>query len=285
MSTQTLHKTGRTLASGVSAAALLAAGMGAAQAQTMEVAADVGFAPFAMEAPEGGYEGFSVDLAHMIAERHPDYEEAEIVDQQWSGIFSGLYAERYDFIIAPTNITADRAEEMLFTEGYMNTGLGFLVQAGNEDEMNGFEDLEGRSVAVNRGSVSDTWATENADEYGFEVQRYDENPDAVQAVMTGRAFANIADIPVVGYAAQQQPQAAVGYTQAGDNQFALPFRPEDTEARNQVERILEEMKMDGSLAELHEEWFGVLPNPNSAMTTIHVGYGPPGFEGYSLEFR
>lgn len=43
--------------------------------------------------------------------------------------------------------------------------------------MKSFEDLKGKAVAVNRGTISDTWATTNAEKYGFEVQRYDVFPD------------------------------------------------------------------------------------------------------------
>lgn len=263
----------------------LALGAGAAQAQdkdTLKVAADVGFAPFAMEKPEGGYEGFAVDLANALADRL-GYDEVEVIDTQWNAIFSGLYAGRYDFIVAPTNITEERAQKMLFTEGYMGTALGFLTRKGAEIPDLGA--LEGKAVAVNSGSISDTWATEHKDQYGFSIQRYGKNADAVQAVMTNRAFANIADLPVVGYVATKQPRVKVGYTVDTGNQFGLPFRQEDTAMRNKVDGLLEDMKRDGTLAELHKKWFGVLPEGGTAMTMISVGHGQPGMPGYELAFE
>ena len=65
------------------------------------VAADGRFAPHAMARPDGSAEGFNVDLAAEIADRlgRPGYE---IVDQEFSGVFAGLNAGRFEFIVAPT---------------------------------------------------------------------------------------------------------------------------------------------------------------------------------------
>ncbi|RMF91983.1 MAG: polar amino acid ABC transporter substrate-binding protein, partial [Nitrospinota bacterium] len=178
--------------------------------QPLKIAADVGFAPFAMRLPSGEVQGFSVDVGKEIAKRlgRPG---AEIIDVNWSAIFAGLFAKRYEFIIAPTNITPERAERMLFTEGYMQTGLGFLTRKAVAAQYKGPEDLKGKTVTVNNGSVSDTWATENAARYGFKIQRYDKNADAIQAVVTGRADVNIADLPASQYAATQQPLLKVAF--------------------------------------------------------------------------
>src|SRR5271170_8357232 len=171
--------------------------------ENLKLAMDVGFAPFAYRDAKGDTVGFTVDFAKEIAKRlgRPG---VEIIDQPYAGIFAGLYAKRYDFIIAPTNITEERAQQMLFTEPYMATGLGFLVRV--KDQMTVLEDLRGKAISVNSGSISDTWATENASALGFTVQRYSKNADAVQAVGAGRAFANVADVPVTEYVAKLQPK-------------------------------------------------------------------------------
>jgi polar amino acid transport system substrate-binding protein len=127
--------------------------------EPLKLAMDVGFAPFAYRDAKGATVGFTVDFAKEIGKRlgRPG---VEIIDQPYAGIFAGLFAKRYDFIIAPTNITEERAQQMLFSEPYMATGLGFLVR--NKDTMTVLEDLRGKVISVNSGSISDTWATENA---------------------------------------------------------------------------------------------------------------------------
>lgn len=250
------------------------------ESSPLRMAADVGFAPFAMTQADGTTVGFSVDVCGEIANRL-GRPSCEVVDVNFSAIFSGLFSGRFEGIIAPTNITEERSQEMLFTEGYMQTGLGFLIRSG--EELASLEDLQGRTVAVNNGSVADNWATENADRYGFDVQRFDKNADAVQSLLANRAFTNIADLPASQYAATQNDRIEVSQVVYTGNNFGLVFRVDDVEFRNRVERILEGMKLDGTLASIHEEWFGARPGPDTAMSKVWVGYGHPGFDGYTYE--
>jgi polar amino acid transport system substrate-binding protein len=242
------------------------------------VAADVGFAPHAMARPDGTVEGFNVDLAAEIARRlgRPGYE---VLDQEWSGMFPGLAARRFEFIIAPVTVTYERSEEVLFVEGYLDTDYTFLVRTEAPD-ITSLEDIRGQSIAVNNGSAYDIWATENRDTYDLEIQRYGKNADAVQAVVTGRAFANLSGHTVAAWAARQSPAVRTTYTIDSGGTFSAAFRHDDVAFRNQVEEILECMKLDGTLAELHQKWFDTPPAEGSAVVTVLEGYGEPGTVGY-----
>ena len=78
----------------------------------------------------------------------------------------------------------------------------------------------------------------------------------------------------------KQPTLAIGYILPTGRNFGLPFRPEDVEARNKVDEILECLKLDGTLAKLHEKWFASPPGDTTAMRMVYVGHGHPGFRGY-----
>jgi polar amino acid transport system substrate-binding protein len=240
------------------------------------VGSDFGIAPW-MVRGTGGPEGFGVDMVNEIAKRlgRPG---VEIVDVNFSGLFAALFAKRMEFTVNPLNITAERAERMLYTEPFFATGNGFLVRAA--EEMKGLEDLKGKAVAVNRGTISDTWATANAERLGFEVQRYDTFPDSVQAVITRRAFAALNEIPTAVYAASQNRAMKVGFKDFTGRNFGFAFRPESREYRNKVEEVIECMKLDGTLVKLHEKWYGSPPDPMSSLTAVFFGYGPPGLKGY-----
>src|SRR5215471_8649625 len=185
---RTLSMIARTLLAAAAAFTLV----GAALAQdadhpkdkTLVVGSDFGVAPWMVRGASGP-EGFGVDMIKDIG-RRIGRPGVEIVDINFSGLFAALFSKRIEFTVNPLNITAERAERMLYTEPFFATGNGFLIRAN--DEMKGFEDLKGKQLAVNRGTISDTWATANAEKYGFEVQRYDTFPDSVQAVITRRAF-------------------------------------------------------------------------------------------------
>ncbi len=245
-------------------------------AKPMVVGSDFGVAPW-MVRGAGGPEGFGVDLMTEIA-RRLGRPGVEIVDVNFSGLFAALFAKRFEFTANPLNITEERATRMLYTEPFFATGNGFIARRG--ETMTKLQELKGRAIAVNRGTISDSWATANAEKYGFEVQRYDTFPDSVQAVLTRRAFAAINEIPTTVYAASQNRQITVALKDYTGRNFGIAFRPESREYRNKVEETLECMKQDGFLAKLHEKWYGAPPDAGSSLTTVFPGYGPPGLPGF-----
>ncbi|MHA3979278.1 transporter substrate-binding domain-containing protein [Halovulum sp. GXIMD14794] len=251
----------------------------AAQAQdtTYKVALDGTFAPHAMPKLGGGIEGFNVDLANIIGERLG--AEMDIVATQFSGILPGLQAGTYDFVVAPTTITEERAANLLFSEGYLNTDFQFVV-ANDAPEITDMDGFAGKVIAVNKGSVYDSWARELEGEIGWTVESYGTNTDAVQAVVSGRAFANVAGNTVSAWAAKQNPNVKLSYLFSTGKVWGMPFRKGDEELRATVESVIECMKIDGTIAELHEKWFGTAPAEGSAAVTPVAGFGEPGFEGY-----
>lgn len=258
------------------AGAALAQGADHPVDQPLVVGSDFGVAPW-MVRGTGGPEGFGADMINEIGKRL-GRPKVQIVDINFSGLFQALFAKRVEILVNPLNLTAERAERMLYSEPIFSTGNGFLIRAS--EEMRGFEDLKGKAIAVNRGTISDTWATANAEKYGFEVQRYDVFPDTVQAVLTRRAFAALNEIPTTVYAASQNRSIKVGFRDLNGRNFAYAFRLEDSEFRNKVETVIECMKLDGTLRRLHEKWYGAAPDAGSALETVFFGFGPPGFKGF-----
>lgn len=259
----------------------LHAGAGAQEADhpsgaPMVVGSDFGVAPWMVRSASGP-EGFGAELIREIGKRL-GRPSVEIVDINFSGLFPALFSKRIEFTVNPLNITAERATRMLFTEPFFATGNGFIIRQA--DTITGFEDLKGKVLAVNRGTISDTWATENGPKYGFEVERYDTFPDTVQAVLTRRAFTALNEIPTTVYAASRNRAIKVGFKDFNGRNFGYAFRLEDAEYRNKVEGALECMKRDGSLSKLYEKYYGEAPAAGSSLVTVYDGYGAPGFSGY-----
>jgi len=264
------------IAAGVAMAAL-ASGAAAVAQDKYTVALDGTFAPHAMPKLGGGIEGFNVDLANMIAERMG--VEMEIVATQWSGILPGLQAGTYDFVVAPTTITEERAENYIFTEGYLNTDFQF-VTGQNAEDVTDLKGFAGKVIAVNKGSAYDSWARELEGEIGWTVESYGTNTDAVQAVVSGRAFANVAGSTVTAWAAKKNPNLKLSYLHSTGKVWGMPFRKGDEALRAKVEPVIECMKIDGTIAELHEKWFGTKAPEGSAAVTPLPGFGQPEFTGF-----
>jgi len=260
--------------------AIAALGLAAApaMAETMKFAADVGYAPHVIASPSGGVEGYNVDLTAEIAKRMGI--EYEIVDQEWSGIFAGLAAGKYVAIIAPTTVTKERAEKMLFGEPYFEVNYQFLVKRG-APQVEKLEDLKGKTIAVNKGNFYDKWLSERQDEYGWKIERFGKNADAIAAVAAGRADANFAGDTVVGWTAKKNPLVMPSKLVISSGSVgAFAFDPSNAELRAKMEKIVECMKADGTVARIHEKWTGQKPIEGGAAYKIEAGIGVPGMPGY-----
>jgi len=254
-----------------------------ASAEPLKIAADIGYAPWAMRQPSGEIDGFSVDVAKDIA-RRIGRSGVEVIDVNFSAIFAGLFAGRYDMIVAPMSMNKERAAQLLFTEGYMTGGIG-LVTRSDDDSVTKPEDLRGKVLATNSGSFTDTWATENEAKYGYKIQRYDKDSDALQAVIAKRADADVVNLNVGQYAASKNRRLKVVHRIFVNYDLGYGFRKDAKDLRNQVENALECMKLDGSLQGLHEKWFGEQPDPADSSMKVFVGYGPVGLEGYDRTYH
>ena len=271
------HHAGRLMAILLLAVTLPLAASAQPSKTPIKTGVDATFAPHAMPRLGGGLEGFNIDLGNEIAKRLG--RPIEIEGTQFSGLVPGLNARKYDFILAPTTLTEERAKTMLFTEGYLDTDYMF-VQKKAAKSIESLEGTKGLTISVNKGSAYESWAKANSDKYGFKYDIYDTNADAVQAVISGRADANLAGNTVSQWAAKQNNQVKTSYRIKTGLVWAIPFRNDDAAGRAEVSNALKCMKSDGTLAKLHEKWFGEKPAADSSTATIAPGHGHPGSAGY-----
>lgn len=250
-----------------------------AMAQPLKAGVDGTFAPHAMPKLGGGVEGFNVDLLMEIGKQLG--RPVEIVAAEFSGLIPAMNAKTLDFVGAPTTVTPERAANLLFSEGYLNTYYQFLVPAGKPD-LKALTDLKGKTISSNKGSAYDKWLIDNAEKYGFKYEAYPTNSDAVQAVLSGRADATLGGNTVAAYAATRNPGKLVLTSLTIDQGlvWAAVFRKDDNALRNAVDMAIECLKKDGTIAKLSEKWFGVKPAAGAAAVTIFPGYGVPGLPGH-----
>lgn len=251
----------------------------AAQDKPLIVGFDGTFAPHAMPKLGGGVEGFNIDLILEAGKRMG--RKVEIFAGEFSGLIPAMQAGKISFVGAPTTVTPERAKTLLFTEGYLNTYYAFVIPAGKPD-IASLEALKGKTIASNKGSAYDKWLQENAAKYGWKAESYGTNADAMQAVSSGRADAGLTGNTVGAYAVlRSNKQLALSKLKVDQGLvWGAAFRKEDVALRNAVEEAFECMKLDGTIARLHEKWFGLKPEPGSAAVTVYPGFGVPGMEGH-----
>jgi polar amino acid transport system substrate-binding protein len=243
----------------------------------LKTAVDGTFAPHAMPKLSGGIEGFNVDLADALSKQLN--KKITVDAAQFSGLLPALQAGTYDFIVAPVTVTKERAENLLFTEGYLNTDFQFITKLEAPD-ITKLEDLKGKVVSVNKGSAYDSWARGLEEKIGWKIESYGTQTDAVQAVLSGRADANVAGNTAIQWAAKSNPQIKLSYLYSTGLVWAIALRQDSAELRKTLDGAVECLKTDGTIAKLHEKWFGIKPAPGSAAVTVFAGYGVPDMPGY-----
>jgi polar amino acid transport system substrate-binding protein len=259
------------------ASPVLAPASWAQEGKPLRTAVDGSFPPHAFPNPAGGTQGFNIDLFTEVAKRMKRPITIDAVS--FSTIIPGMAAGRYDFVAAPTTVTKERAENMLFTAGYLWTYFQFGIKKGSKP-LSGWADLKGKVVAVNKGTPYETVGKTNAAKYGFEVQAFDYQTDAVQAVLSGRAYATFVGNTSIAYIAKQNPMFVADLALKADRlHWSAAFPKDNPKLRNEMQDVLDCMKKDGSLVKLYEKWIGP-SEPDGLERTITPGYGVPDMPGY-----
>jgi len=262
------------------AAGLLLAGSALAQSNLppLRTGVDGTFAPHAMPKLGGGTEGFQIDLFTEAARRMK--REITIDSVSFSTLIPGMLSGRYDFIAAPTTVTKERSESMLFTAGYLWTSYQFGIKKGSAP-IKDWADLKGKVVSVNKGTPYEQLSKAEGAKHGFTVQAYDTQPDATQAVISGRAYATLGGNTTIVYAASKNPQFAADLELTATRaHWGAPFPKGSVALRNQMQDVLDCMKKDGTIAKLSEKWFNHVPPADALERVITPGYGVPGMPGY-----
>lgn len=249
-----------------------------ATAQKIVAASDVGYAPYSMANPQGGFQGIDIDIAEELSKQLGF--NVEVIDQPWASTFAGLNAKKFDMALAPIIITKERSAGLLFTQGYGDGTYQFVLRK-DAPQVNKESDLRGKVIAVNRGNIFDKWLSARQSEFGWTINRYDKNSDAIQAVSSKQADAAFTFSATVGWSAKKDPALVPSnFVIVSGEVIAYAFRKGDNELRNKIDMALQCLRKNGTVAAIYKKWTGLEPIAGGVMTTLLPGRGQPGFEGY-----
>ena len=162
--------------------------------KTWVIATDTVFKPFEYTDESGNFVGIDVDIVAAIAEDQGF--QYELKSLGWDAAIAACQAGQADGMIAGASITDERKESgWLFSDGYY-TATQCMAVAENSD-IAGFEGLKDQQVAVKTGTQGASYAESLKDQYGFNINYFEDSPTMYQAVAGGQAFACFEDTPIM----------------------------------------------------------------------------------------
>ena len=207
------------------------------------------YKPFSFE--EGGnLTGFDIEIGNAIAEEMG--LEPNPVTSPFETIIQGLTTNRYDAIIGSMSNTAERAEQVSFSDPYYYSGGAIFVREGNT-EIQTVEDLEGMKIGVVGQSTYDT----AAQEYTDDIQIYASDVVALQDLTIEGRLDAVITADVVGFEAQNE---GLEIEMVGDplwiEQPSIAVRKDDEALLAAIDEALDAIIENGTYDEISQKWFG-----------------------------
>lgn len=254
-------------------------------AGVIKVGTDAAYAP--MEYEEGGQiVGVDPDIAAALG------KELGVKFQFTSGTFDGLISSlntgRQDIVMSSMSDTKARQQglddkgkktgEGVDFVDYFTSGVSLLVKKGNPAKITSLDDLCGKKVAVQRGTIyEDTFKAQAAKctksgKGALTIEAFDTDAEAQTRVKSGGAVADLNDYPVAAHIAKTAGggndfEVAGGQTDAGP--FGIAVDKDNVQLRDALKDALNAIIKNGEYAKVLEKW----DVKNSAVTEATVNAG------------
>ncbi len=197
--------------------------------------------------------GFDIDVAEEVCARMG----VELVKEgiNWDTKEQDLNAGRIDCIWNGMSVSPSRAEEMNLSDPYMTNAMVFVVPADSDVE--NMEQLADKVIGVQNGSTAETILMESDIASTITEQPMATNIEALQQMELGIVDAVFLDSVVANYEIKSSGKSyKILPDGLEEEEYAIGFRKGDQALRDEVQRILSEMKADGKLGEISTNWFG-----------------------------
>lgn len=223
-------------------------------ADVLTIGVDDSYPPMEYRNDKNELVGFDVALAEALGKKMG--MKVEFISTAWDGIFQGLDTENYDVIISSVSITPKRLETFLFSEPYLANGQVIVVKPGDKSVTKP-EDLDGKNVGVQIGTTADTAVQKYMETLDINLIKYDEIIQTFTAMNAGYVDYIVVDYPVaIEYVAKDPTNFEISTAQLTNEPIGVCIRKEDTELKEKIDKALDELRKDGTLKAISEEWLG-----------------------------
>ncbi|MBZ9688767.1 amino acid ABC transporter substrate-binding protein [Clostridium estertheticum] len=216
---------------------------------------DDNFPPMGFRDKSGEIVGFDIDMAKEVGKRMG--VKVTFKPVEWDGVILSLNNKDIDAIWNGLTITDTRKKQIAFSKVYLQNKQIIIVK--NKSNISSKIDLKDKTVGLQMGSSSESALSSDSplSKSLKEVKKYSNNTEALLDLNAGRIDAVIVD-EVVGryYTNKKTGDYKVLNENLGVEDYGVGIRKTDTSLTAEIDKLLGEIKSDGTANTISEKWFG-----------------------------
>ena len=216
---------------------------------------DESFAPMGFRNKEGEVVGFDVDLAKEAARRLGVAVEFKPID--WAKKKEEITSGSVDMLWNGCDITDERKEYMIFSKPYMDSRQVLIVKKGNDQGIYSEYDLKDKVVGMQAGTSSELYINKDIKKSFADFKICNSLQEGFAALDSNEYDVFIADEIAGRYEITQNPNRfeVIEANVSPITEFGIGFAKGNTELRDKVQVVFDEMIQDGTAKKISEKWF------------------------------
>lgn len=199
--------------------------------------------------------GFDIDLANEAAKRMGIKVQFKPV--VWDGIIMSLDRGDVDLIWNGLTITEEREKQIGFSKPYLNNRQIVIVRF--DSSVNKLSDLKGKIIGLQRGSSSEKAlnSNESVSKSVKEIKKYENNNLALMDLTAKRVDAVVIDEIAGRWSMAMKPGSyKILDEDLGKELYGVGIRKTDLNLKEELDRVLDQIKNDSTGEEISKKWFG-----------------------------
>ena len=223
----------------------------------LSVATEGTYPPFSMQNDKNELDGLEIGVMREVAKRIGLTYKPVLI--KWDSILIGLLSDQYDVISAAMDITGERQQKIIFSNGWLESGGRLIVR--KDSGIDSTAGINGKAVGV---LVASTWVDLAKKLGAADIKTYKAETDALQDLVNGNIDGVVTDAIAGAYAIKTSnlPLSMVDEP-LSSIQKGFAFKKGKPNLVKAVNKALADMVADGTYAKLTTDLIGFSPAPKS----------------------
>lgn len=190
--------------------------------------------------------GFDMEMAKAVADNLG--VELEIKDMDFDGLLVALQSNKVDMVFAGMTPTEERKQNVDFSDIYYEATHRFILRSGEEASVKSFDDLKGKKIGVQKGSIQEGLAKDNFD--AADIKSLAKVTDLVLDLKNNKVDAILIEEVVAKINCDKNDGIAIAdfVVKDEDGGNAIAINKGETELQNLVNETIKKLNDEGKMA-------------------------------------